>query len=87
MNFCCFKRLPAFKLQVSSFKCFIFTIEMHFALTSSEIHFLSLHFLSLHQMTPLHVVTEKLRARFSVVKYLVDKGAGINIKDNRGVST
>lgn len=38
-------------------------------------------------MTPLHVVTEKLKARFSIVKYLVDKGVGINTQDHSGVST
>ena len=43
-------------------------------------------FFSLHQMTPLHVAAEK-GDRISIVKYLVDKGAGINIKDDSGVST
>ena len=43
-------------------------------------------FFSLRQMTPLHVATEK-RCRSSIVKYLVEKGAGINIKDDSGVST
>ena len=64
---------------------------MHFVLISSEVcqffkAYLKFVFLSLHQMTPLHVVTEKLRARFSIVKYLVDKGADINTKDDSGVS-
>ena len=43
-------------------------------------------FFSLQQMTPLHVATEKT-GRSSIVKYLVDKGACINIKDDSGVST
>ena len=36
-------------------------------------------------MTPLHVVAEK-GDRLDVVKYLLDKGADINIKDYNGVS-
>ena len=40
---------------------------------------------SLHQMTPLHVAAEK-GDRISIVKYLVDNGADINIKDDNEVS-
>ena len=46
---------------------------------------LALWCLSLHQMTPLHVVAEK-GDRLDIVKYLLDKGADINIKDYNGVS-
>ena len=35
-------------------------------------------------MTPLHVAAENARAK--IVEYLVDNGAGIDIKDNEGVS-
>ena len=38
-----------------------------------------------HQQTPLHLAAE--RGRFeNTLKYLVDKGADINIKENYGVS-
>ena len=37
-----------------------------------------------HQQTPLHLAAEKGRFE-NTLKYLVDKGAGINIKDNKGV--
>ena len=37
-----------------------------------------------HQQTPLHLAAEKGRFE-NTLKYLVDKGAGINIKDNQGV--
>ena len=36
-------------------------------------------------MTPLHVATQR-GDRISIVNYLADKGADINIKDNNGVS-
>ena len=36
-------------------------------------------------MTPLHVATQR-GDRISIVNYLVDEGADINIKDNNGVS-
>ena len=37
-----------------------------------------------HQRTPLHLAAEKGRFE-NTLKYLVDKGAGINIKDNNKV--
>ena len=37
-------------------------------------------------MTPLHVAAER-GVNSDIVKYLVDKEADINIKDNNGVST
>ena len=39
--------------------------------------------LSLHQRTPLHVAVET--AHTTIVKYLVDGGADITIKDDNGV--
>ena len=36
-------------------------------------------------MTPLHVAAEK-GDRLDIVKYLISKGADINIKDDSGVS-
>ena len=36
-------------------------------------------------MTPLHVAAEKGES-LDIVKYLIDKGADINIKDDNGVS-
>ena len=36
-------------------------------------------------MTPLHVATQR-GDRISIVNYLVDQGADINIKDENGVS-
>ena len=36
-------------------------------------------------MSPLHVATQR-GDRISIVTYLVDKGADINIKDDNGVS-
>ena len=36
-----------------------------------------------HQRTPLHMAAEG--GHEDTVKYLVDKGAGIGIKDNKGV--
>ena len=41
-------------------------------------------FLSLHQWTPLLVSVE--RGNTEALRYLVDKGADINIKDDDGVS-
>ena len=38
----------------------------------------------LHQRTPLHVAAE--RGCSGIVKYLVEKGAVVNIKDKSGVS-
>ena len=40
-------------------------------------------FFSLHQMTCLHLAFEG--GHMNTVKYLVDKGADINTKDDRGV--
>ena len=40
---------------------------------------------SLHQMTPLHVAAEKGEC-LDIVKYLISKGADINITDDSGVS-
>ena len=40
--------------------------------------------LSLHQRTPLHVAVET--AHTAIVKYLVDGGADIPIKDDNGVN-
>jgi len=37
-----------------------------------------------HQQTPLHLAAEKGRFE-NTLKYLVDKGADINIKDEKGV--
>ena len=42
------------------------------------------YFISLHQMTPLHVAVE--RALTEIVKFLVDRGADITIKDYNGVN-
>ena len=39
---------------------------------------------SLYQMTPLHLAAE--RGSIRIVKYLVEQGAEINIRDNNGVS-
>ena len=36
-------------------------------------------------MTPLHVAAQR-GERISIVEYLVDKGADINIEDDNGVS-
>ena len=41
--------------------------------------------LSLHQMTPLHLAASV--GHNDIVRCLVEKGAGINIKDKFGVST
>ena len=40
----------------------------------------------LHQLTPLHMAAKKGRCE-SILVYLVDNGADINIKDNNGVNT
>ena len=40
--------------------------------------------LSPHQGTPLHVAAEG--GHTDSVQYLIDKGAGINVKNNYGVS-
>ena len=47
--------------------------------------YFTLYFLSLHQMTPLHVAFEQ-GDRIIIMKYLIDKGAEINIRDNNGVN-
>ena len=47
--------------------------------------FSSLHQLfSLHQWTPLHAAS--FRGNIETVKYIVEKGADVNIKDDQGVS-
>ena len=38
----------------------------------------------LHQRAPLHLAAEKGRFE-NILGYLIDQGAGINIKDNEGV--
>ena len=40
---------------------------------------------SLIQMTPLHIVAAR-GDHISIVKYLIRKGADINIKDHKGVN-
>ena len=45
--------------------------------------FILLQLLFFHQRTPLHMAAEG--GHEDTVKYLVDKGAGIGIKDNKGV--
>ena len=44
----------------------------------------SFNYFVLHQRTPSHLAAEKGRFE-NTLKYLVDKGAHINIKDNDGV--
>ena len=44
----------------------------------------TIQFLSPYQQTPLHLAAEKGRFE-TTLNCLVDKGAGINIKDNNGV--
>ena len=39
----------------------------------------------LHQMTPLHVAAETGHCK--ILRYLIDKGGDINIKDEDGVSS
>ena len=39
----------------------------------------------LHQMTPLHVAAET--GRCEILRYLIDKGGDISIKDEDGVSS
>ena len=46
---------------------------------------LLLHFLSVHQMTPLHVAVER-GDRINILKYLLKKGAEIDITDDYGVN-
>ena len=64
-------------------------ILLHFILfvkvVSSLISALVLYCLSLHQMTPLHVAAKKGECR-KIMKYLIDKGVDINVKDHSGVS-
>ena len=43
-----------------------------------------LNFVSFHQRTPLHMAAQSGHA--DMVRYLSDKGANVNIKDNDGVS-
>ena len=45
---------------------------------------LAFNYFVLHQRTPSHMAAEKGRFE-NTLKYLVDKGAHINIKDNNGV--
>ena len=45
----------------------------------------SFNFLFLDQRTPLHLAAEKGRFE-NILGYLLGKGAGINIKDNEGVT-
>jgi len=61
-------------------------LHIHQLKSCSIFQGLQVDFFSLQQMTPLHVATEK-RGHSSIVNYLVEKGAGINIKDDSGVST
>ena len=42
-------------------------------------------FYSPHQFTPLHSAAEE--GHVDIVRYLVDKGADLNVKDEIGVST
>ena len=43
---------------------------------------------SLHQMTPLHLATYNQDANVvnDIMRYLVDHGADVNLKDDEGVS-
>ena len=52
--------------------------------TPKVVQVLQLQFLSLYQRTALHMAAD--RGHVSKVKYLVTKGADINIKDPSGVS-
>ena len=51
---------------------------------SANFWLLFIVFFSLQQMTDLHL--EVKGGHMNTVKYLVDKGASINIKDDHGVS-
>ena len=54
-------------------------------LKSNRLPFFVVIFFSFHQLTPLHRAAR--RGHQKIVKYLVEKGAGINNEDNEQVCT
>ena len=72
---------------IASFEALAVGSKKHEYLSQSVTQSISgsfMYFISLNQMTPLHVAVE--RARTEIVKYLVDRGADITIKDDNGVN-
>ena len=50
-----------------------------------KLKIVTFYFLPLHQMTPLHVAVER-GDRINIMKYLLNKGAAIDVTDKHGVN-